>query len=157
MTAENKDQRPDLAARTEWEKLHVPGQPRPGFVLIVREDPQQWTQLHLAGGGTTKGGRELMAEARVLAVGEGIYHNCGQKIEAGVKRGDRVLTQGYNQFATHKVTPWSDTIYEFIPFNQIAAVLEEPPEVDAKGGDDEDLADKFKDEEPKLRPIVEGS
>jgi len=127
--------------------------PRPGFCVIIREDAQQYTKLALPGQGG--GGRDLMAEGRVLAVGEATLHPAGEWIGAGFAVGDRVLTQGHNGFCTHKINPWAKTIYEVIPFNQVAAVLEEVPAVEEAGVSALELAG-FDPEEPAgLQPVLD--
>ncbi len=125
--------------------------PRPGFCVILREDAQKYTKLALPGKGGA--GRELMAEARVLAVGGDIYHACGTLLGPDFKAGDRVLTQGHNGFCTHKITPWDTTVFEVLPFNQIAGVLEETPEPEESTEELPEIDEPT--EPPGLVPVLE--
>lgn len=139
----------DEVARDAWKDYPIPGKPLPGFCIIVREDPQQHTKMLLPEE-HKKAGRPLMAEARILAVGDAYKNQRGEMVEPEVAAGDRVLTQGYNQFGTHKIRPTDDVIYEFIAWSQIAGVLNELPDRQVELLEFPTLAE---DTEPALRPV----
>ena len=148
----SKDHRPDLLARDAWKNLPVPAKPMRGFVCIVREDPQQFTRIIISNGERSR--RTIMAEARVLAVGGAILHSSGGWIEPQIKAGDRVLTQGSNGFCTHYITPRDSVEYELVQFEQIAAILDEPPELSV-AEDPVELEELPLEESPKLSPLLD--
>lgn len=139
----------DEVARDAWKDYPIPGKPMPGFCIIVREDPQQHTKVLLPEEHKKKG-RGIMAEARVLAVGDRFKSPRGEWIEPEVASGDRVMTQGYNQFGTHKIRPTDDVIYEFISWSQLCGVLEELPDRQVTLLEFPTLAEE---EKPVLRPV----
>lgn len=151
----NKNQhapeRLDIAARDAWKDVPLPGKPLPGFALILREDPQQYSSLALPERHKSEA-RSIMAEARVLAVGDEVLLPNGDTLKTEVMAGDRVLTQGYNRFATHKIDPTDDVIYEFIAWSQIAAILNELPEREIPSL--LELPVQVEDKKPKLRPVT---
>lgn len=148
-----QDNRPDPNA---WKDISVVAKPRAGFACIIREDAQQYTSLLLPG--DTEGKRKLMAEARVIAIGDPAIRHDGQEIPVGFEVGDRVLTQGYNGFCTHKVNPWSDLVYELIAHNQVAAVLDEAPVVELPEPADEPEEEPEPEEEvPTLTPLLDAN
>jgi len=151
MSSQTAPERLDIAARDAWKNVPLPGKPLPGFCLVVREDPQQYSTLALPEQHKEQG-RAMMAEARVLAVGNPVKLAKGELLETEIMAGDRVLTQGYNRFATHKIDPRDDVIYEFLAWSQVAAILNEIPERVVPSF--LELPDQVEDEEPKLRPVA---
>lgn len=151
MSSQTAPDRLDIAARDAWKDIEIPGKPLPGFCLIIREDPQQYSTLALPEQHKEQG-RAMMAEARVLAVGGPVRLAKGELLETDIMAGDRVLTQGFNRFATHKIDPRDDVIYEFLAWSQIAAILNEIPERIVPSG--LELPGLVEDDEPKLRPVT---
>ncbi len=118
---------------------NCPLKPARGHLVIVRElPPHERTKLYLPKGEQQAQARQLMAEVRIMAVGEDDIHISGALLKPCCKPGDRCLTRGANPFATHK-TKGSETVWELLPFEAVVAVLDkdvevEPPMMRVVGG-----------------------
>lgn len=115
---------------------NCPLAPAPGSVVVVRESPPSKT-VHVPQHVREKQ-RSMMAECRVMAVGDHSYYACGEKWHAPCAVGDRVLTRGVSGFATHK-QEGSKTIWEVLPFDAICSIVDkdsvpEIPEMRGIGG-----------------------
>jgi co-chaperonin GroES (HSP10) len=101
-----------------------PLKPARGHLILVRELPPHMRTALAMPSKSREAGRQMMAEARVLAVGADTWLVCGNPWEAPCAVGDRVLTRGVNAFSTHK-QQGSDTIWEVLPFDAVVAVVSE--------------------------------